>query len=692
MSENPRILFVGDHPYCYSGNGNMMRALLSTVDYNKFSAVCMGIQQPNTDQYVNSLRAMASTNLPYSLISAESTDKDPYCGNRLLATLSAFKFEAVVFVGLDVWCYVNEFKRLDELRAKTGINYVGLFPYDSHTLRADWVDWLRFFDLPCVYSEYGFSKVGPELSKVRYFRPPLADVDLYKPLTPEQRVKTRKMILGTEEDLDVFLFGFFGRNQFRKDIPKALKALSIVRKEDSRALLFCNTNTQGVFNIGSLIEDYGLRRGDVLVNEQSLDEKQMVNLYGSVDCLVNCSLQEGLSWTLLNAMLVGTPVIATDTTAQTELVEDIGWLVPCNTTAYLPTYTKFGPANVETLACRAEDLAEGMLQVIFNPGLRETMSENSLRKAQDWLSGVDDINVLLEEATAKKRKIGLQATNKIPAILFMQHSSAGDVLMTTQCFKGMRERHPHLPLVYMTQDQYKSIIEGNKYVDEVVSWDVNKAKQYEIVYNPHGERILPGGFNNLDATLYSMYPYFTRVEADLIQIQTKPIPNVGLYESKKTCVVHTTGGQAEYRTYKHLDIALKGLGLFVIQVGGLEDWPVRCADLDLRGELDWQQTAWIMSQAHIAVCVDSFPMHLAGAMGTNVVAIFGPAPARVTQPRMQHGAKSILLEPNKLDVCPSLTSCWGQSGQMKCQSPCINTISPHRVKAAIKKLLGGEVC
>ena len=567
---------------------------------------------------------------------------------------------------------------------------------------------MRFFDYPCVYSEYGFNKIGPEVLKARYFRPPLADVDLYKPLTPEQRTRTRKMILGTEEDLDVFLFGFFGRNQFRKDIPKVLKALSIVRRADSRALLFCNTNTQGVFNIGSLIEDYGLRRGDVLVNEKSLDEKQMVNLYGSVDCLVNCSLQEGLSWTLLNAMLVGTPVVATDTTAQTELVEDTGWLVPCNATSYLPIYTKFGPANVETLACKAEDLAEGMLQVIFNPGLRETMSKKGLRKAQDWLSGVDDINVLLEEATAKKGKIGLQATHKIPAVLFMQHSSAGDVLMTTQCFKGIRERHSHLPLVYMTQDQYKSIIEGNKYVDEVVSWDVNKAKQYEIVYNPHGERILPGGFNNLDATLYSMYPYFTRVEADLIQMQTKEIAHftdgsgaccfvkkpieVAKENKIQICVVHTTGGQAEYRTYKHLDIALKGLGLLIIQIGGIEDWPVRSADFDFRGQLDWQETAWVMSQADVAVCVDSFPMHLAGAMGTNVVAIFGSAPARVTQPRMQHGAKSILLEPNKLDVCPSLTSCWGQPGQMKCQSPCINTISPHRVKKVIKKLLGGEAC
>jgi ADP-heptose:LPS heptosyltransferase len=37
------------------------------------------------------------------------------------------------------------------------------------------------------------------------------------------------------------------------------------------------------------------------------------------------------------------------------------------------------------------------------------------------------------------------------AILFGQHSAAGDVFMTTKALPGIKERHPGLPLVYMTQ-------------------------------------------------------------------------------------------------------------------------------------------------------------------------------------------------------------------------------------------------
>lgn len=696
--EKKRILFVGDHPYCYSGNGNMMRALLETVDYYSYEAVCFGLYPSNMDQYVNNLKVMASANLSYSLISTEAVDGNPYRGDRLVAVLSAFNFDAVVFVGLDVWCYVNEFKRLGEIRSQTGIKYIGLFPYDSHRCRPDWIEWLSFFDLPCVYSEFGYNMVKDKLTKARYFRPPLADAAMYKPLEPEQREKTRKMLLNNTVDTDVFLFGFFGRNQFRKDIPKVLRALSIVREQTPQAILFANTNIQGVFNIGSLVEDYGLRKGDVLVNDKPISEADMINLYGSMDCLVNCSLQEGLSWTLLNAMLMGTPVIATDTTAQTELVEGAGLLVPCNTIGYLPTFTKYGPANIETKACTAEDLADRMGWVIKDEYLRQDMSEKGRNKALGWLSKVDDLNSVLEEMMVREVQNSPQITGKkIKAVLFAQHSSAGDVLMSTQCFEGLRKRHCK-PLVYMTQHQYMDIVTGNEFLDEIIPWEPSKLKEYEIVYNPHGERILPGGFNNLDVTLYSMYPYFCKVQPGEIKVDLQPA--FGEFSTdflsranenvRPICIVHTTGGQAQYRTYKHLDLALSKLGLFIIQVGSIDDWPVRCAGLDLRGKLTWRETAWVMKQADIAVCVDSFPMHLAGALGIDTVAIFGPAPARVTQPRMQHGAKLICLEPNKLDVCPSLTNCWGQPGQNVCKTPCINTVPPHKVKAAVKELLGGD--
>jgi ADP-heptose:LPS heptosyltransferase len=183
-----------------------------------------------------------------------------------------------------------------------------------------------------------------------------------------------------------------------------------------------------------------------------------------------------------------------------------------------------------------------------------------------------------------------------------------------------------------------------------------------------------------------MYPYFCKVDPDAMFIE--PVkPDFELPD--EYIVAHTTGGHQQYRGYKHMDMALTNIGYPVIQVGGQDDIVCREAEVDLRGKLTWRQTAWVMKNAKCAVVIDSYPSHLAGALGTPVVVIYGPAPARVTGPRGDE-SKIINLEPNKLDVCPNLTNCWGDPGGKQCTSPCINTVSPMKVRKAVKELLQRE--
>jgi len=298
------------------------------------------------------------------------------------------------------------------------------------------------------------------------------------------------------------------------------------------------------------------------------------------------------------------------------------------------------------------------------------------------------VNDLLDEATTQNHIV----QKRIPAILFAQHSSAGDVLMTTRCLNGVKEKHPGKRLVYMTQKQFQDIVTGNPYVDEIIDWNNDTLREYEILYNPHGQRILPGGFNNLDTKLSDMYPYFCKVEPDEFFIQEVtptdakiPIGYRSLFDSLEGfIVVHTAGGHI-YRQYKHMDMAVKNIGLPVVQIGGRADPACNEAALDLRGKLTWRESAWVMKRAKAAVVIDSFPAHLAGALGTPVVVLFGPAPARVVGPVGK--GPIICLEPDKLAVCPSLTNCHGSG---KCQSPCINSINPMAIRKALKGLLEGE--
>jgi ADP-heptose:LPS heptosyltransferase len=260
--------------------------------------------------------------------------------------------------------------------------------------------------------------------------------------------------------------------------------------------------------------------------------------------------------------------------------------------------------------------------------------------------------------------------------------------MSTQCFRGIKEKHKNKKLVYMTQEKYMGVIEGNVHIDKIIPYDEKVIKQYSIVYNPHGQKILPGGFNNLDVTLYSMYPYFCKVKPEMPFIS--PVnPNelqIGTVNENEPYIVVNTGGQSEYRRYTHMDMVIKGLDLKVYQLGCNDD-PKCEGAIDLRDKLSWRESAWVMMNAKAAVCVDSFCAHLAGAVHTPSVVLFGPAPARVTKPCYLNNDALICMESNKLDVCPIMSNCFGQAGKKVCTSPCINTISPFKVRESLNLLM-----
>nr|BDD45809.1 hypothetical protein 8 [bacterium] len=691
-----KLLLVGENPLSQTGNAHMMRAIISQLDAEQYRIACFGS---------NFVRPWAidlfAKPMEFQFIQAEIGSSD---AENLINILNNVDIDALVMVGIDIWKYAAVFGHITNAKNAKGFKWISIFPYDLPDLRQDWVKWIKHIDFPCVYSRHGESMLQGHVPGIRYFRPPLELAETYHPYEESKRMEVRRRLFPQLRD-DQFLFGFIGANQYRKDPLGLLDAFVLVKEEIPDAVLYLHTELDGVINLNQALKDCGFKTADILIKPQGVRSgfAHMIDLYNSFDCFVNCSIQEGLSWTVLEAMLCGTPVIASDTTAHPELVDGAGLLVPCEEPTHMPLYGEKGAAWIKAKRCRPSDIAGMMLTMARDENdIRATASSAGIAQGQEWLAGVSNINDLLKEVFTVPVKT---VEAKIAKILFAQHSSAGDVLMSTQCFKGVKERHPGMPLVFMTLPQYQDIVTGNPYVDEIIDWDPANLDRYEILYNPHGEKILPGGWNNLDVKLADMYPYFCKVEADEMFIQeVKPVisdpdakrpysmpPGVrwrGVRElPDEYIVVHTTGGSAEYRGYKHMDLALKGIDLPIVQIGGAPDLVCQSADIDLRGKLSWRETAWIMKRAEAAVAIDSFPAHLAGAVGTPVVALFGPAPSRVTGPIGK--GKIVCLEPKMLDVCKITSHCWGNPppDKEKCMSPCINTISPLEVRKALKSLL-----
>lgn len=675
-----KILLVGEHPEGFTGNSHMLSELLKHVDFEKFDVSVFAAT--SSGRQLNSF-----TKRSYNLIEGGLASEDPWGHNQLLGTIQESKPNIIMFVGVDIWRYVPIYQHLSILKSQLGFVWVSLFPYDFTYYRKEWEDWLKPIDYPLVYSEYGLCVLKSVSNKVRYFRPPLCDANLFVPQSKEERAEKRKKLLDMI-DKDTFLFGFFGVNQVRKDPLRLIKAFFELKKRIPNIALYLHTEMNGVYNLEDYIHSQGSKAGDVFVKKQGAmcTTNALVDLYNVCDCIVNVSLQEGLSWTLLEAMLCKVPLIAAYNTSQMELIDD-GAAQPllCADMAFIPISLPNGLIHLEARTCDFNNLVDSMELICKEEIYREELIEKGYAKANKWLDGVSNINDLFTEISkdlAEKSSITL--TQKQKKVLFIQHSSAGDVLMSTQCFKGLKERHKW-PLVYMTQPQYQDIVKGNPYIDEIIDYDLNLAKKYFIVYNPHGEKILPGGWNNLDVTLYSMYPYFCNVKADDMFIECVKPTDIDLPE--KYIVVHSTGGSIEYRSYAHMNTVVEKMPYPVIQIGGTTDRKVSgCTDL--RGKLSFRETAYVMKHAEAAVTIDSFPAHLAGVLGTPVVVLFGPAPARVTQPKGDK-SKIICLEPNMLDVCNILHHCWSTppEGKIKCTSPCINTISPLLIIESVNKLL-----
>jgi glycosyltransferase involved in cell wall biosynthesis len=669
-----KVLLVGEHPLGSTGNSGMMMGLIQEIDVEKYEIVCLSLK---TNIDVSKLLKP----LPFPILQSD----DPYDPNGtqlLFDLLNSGGFEVVLFVGIDIWLYGQLFSKISELRNQKKIKWGAIFPYDLPYYREDWGNWIKMLDFPLVYSQFGEKLLKPHIPKIQYFRPPLRFHEFFYPLPVEERAKIRGTMFKFVPD-DGFIFGFFGNNQIRKNPLHILKAYSLLVAKYPDAYLYLHTNLEGgVYNILQYVSDLKLPINHILSKPEGKYYKvqDVGKVMNGLDCIVNCTMQEGLSWIPLESMLCGVPVIISDITAHKDF--DAGVRVKCDTLAYLPLRGELGATWVESQVCKPKDIAKAMEQMYRSKELRDLQKTEGLKFGNDWINGVSDINVQLEKMVTEKSVVIQQV--KKQAVLFAQHSAAGDVLMTTRCFKGLKARHPDLSLVYMTSPQYVDVVKENPYLDEIIEWDDKELNNFQYVYNPHGERILPGHWGrNCNTILANFYWKILDVEPDNFYVGMK---NPRKRLPKHFAVLHTTGGDPYFRMYKFMGKVAKWLrmkGIKTIQLGGKNDYPAD-ADFDYRGKLSIQESNYVMSKASFAVTVDSYMSHVAGALGVSQVCLFGSGNYMVVRPYQNYG-KLVCMTPDYVHHCKGLGPC---SGSIKdCPTPCTGIHNPDNIITVIDGFL-----
>jgi glycosyltransferase involved in cell wall biosynthesis len=234
---------------------------------------------------------------------------------------------------LDLWCLVNP--RLAEF------NVAGWCPVDHFPVPPDVV---KFFDrnpeaVPIAMSRFGERQLfAVGLNPV--YIPLAVDTNVMKPTfdinLSDGRTVTARDFLDIPEQ--AFVVGMVAMNKGwsrdRKGFNEAFRAFAIFHAAHPDSVLYLHAEAFGAaegINLVELAEHAGIPKDAIRWVDQywyrnGLSPEIMAGMYTSFDVLLAPSHGEGFCVPLIEAQACGTPVIATDFSAQTELV-GAGWLV-----------------------------------------------------------------------------------------------------------------------------------------------------------------------------------------------------------------------------------------------------------------------------------------------------------------------------------------------------------------------------
>ncbi|HBC47001.1 MAG TPA: lipopolysaccharide heptosyltransferase II [candidate division Zixibacteria bacterium] len=270
-------------------------------------------------------------------------------------------------------------------------------------------------------------------------------------------------------------------------------------------------------------------------------------------------------------------------------------------------------------------------------------------------------------------------------IAVIQTAFPGDVILSLPLYEALKDLYPNSRLAAVVRPESVCLLKSNPFINEIIPFDkygadsgpaglfriASKLKGYDqavIVQRHLRSALLPIlariprriGHNNSRAHLLytAKIPYRDNVHEvqrclDLVGVNNdgkKYSPKIYLDEKSITeadrllsesgltsaFIVVAPGSVWATKRYVHfpklIDLLHEKFNIPIVMLGGQDDLPLSieiskaCAHqpINLTGKTDLLLSAAIISKARLAITNDSAPSHIAAAVGTPVVAIFGP--------------------------------------------------------------------
>jgi glycosyltransferase involved in cell wall biosynthesis/ADP-heptose:LPS heptosyltransferase len=444
---------------------------------------------------------------------------------------------------------------------------------------------------------------------------------------------------------------------------------------------------------------------------------------------------EGFGLPLLEAAACGLPVMATDWSGHVDFLTkdgrklfvpieyDLGQLPPeCVWEGVMDAGTNWANVRESDASTKMQKMAlSSVTPRKWAAELAEHIaSRYSLeRTGQAFMDLVRQAALELDAVQAPHKADALEALrdrvrSKGPSLIYTMPQSAGDVFLSTGVVSALRRKHPGHRVYFATQPQYFHILKdlpddaALPFIDELVPWEPwmqspeALERVFDVAYTPNlnvqyqWANWVRGGTGR---NLLDEFAAQCDVKADAPLLPETAPPQGG--DSSVWVAVHG-GGQKSARRYAYwrdIVLNLRDNGIKVMQVGAADDMDVGPVDLDRRGQGDHLALVESLGACSAFVGIDSYPMHVASALGLRTVAIFGSSYSSSTGPKNHR--LPILLEQRQCGVevsnkelmeevgrivsidTPSRNgcerACYKDACRVDVDNPCINNIRPEAV-------------
>ena len=178
------------------------------------------------------------------------------------------------------------------------------------------------FDTIVCLSHDGVKQMKKLFPEKRVLRiPHIIDVDLYSTLENVDRKEIRRELNIPEDCYLVSIVQNLSEATNRKSVETTMQAFKLFHERHPYARLYMHVKLDNAIDCHEIIDHLEVPREALLFSDQKKMTKGgytfdwVVKLYRASDVLLNATVSEGFSVVLAEAVSVGTPVVATNTTA-----------------------------------------------------------------------------------------------------------------------------------------------------------------------------------------------------------------------------------------------------------------------------------------------------------------------------------------------------------------------------------------